>query len=35
MYLPKKVDEQKSNAKWDSKKEELRITLRLVKEDPF
>ena len=31
-YLPHKVDEHKSNAKWDSKKEELRITLRIIKE---
>jgi hypothetical protein len=32
IYLPHKVDEHKSNAKWDAAKEELRITLRIIKE---
>eukprot|EP00873_Tetraselmis_striata_P024139 jgi/Tetstr1/444403/TSEL_032292.t1 len=33
MYLPHKVDDQKSSAKWDAKKAELRVTLRIVRED--
>mmetsp|Transcript_14704 Transcript_14704/g.41387 ORF Transcript_14704/g.41387 Transcript_14704/m.41387 type:complete len:181 (+) Transcript_14704:107-649(+) len=31
MYLPHKVDDQKSNAKWDATKEELKVTLRIIR----
>lgn len=33
MYLPHRVDEEKGAAKWDSKKETLTITLRIIRPD--